>query len=247
MKTLICAFFLFVAAALSSAAEMTNGVFYVDNPVECQLIQQNGAITTNTIVNGRTITVGNAMMEMTTGPKTLFYFAGGPLVEVSPKATISVNLFDREVKNLGSTPRKAEFGACNLSLKFDQGEYCVIYPNTDPNSSLTITTPYTAYEIQGGKFYFRITDRSAIVYVLEGMMNVHGDKKVDKTDKGKLAIAVPFVDPASGLNDKVVTSIKPVKQEETDKFATPIILAEKKWADVQFFVLEGKVVGVWMK
>lgn len=247
MKTFILVFLLFVAGATASASELTNGVFYVDNPVDCQLIQQNGVTTTNTIVSGKTVTVGNSLMEITTGPKTLFYFAGGPLVEVSAKSSISVNLFDREVKNLKSMPRKAEFGTCNLSLMFNIGEYCVIYPNTDSNSSLTITTPYTSYEIQNGKFYFRVTDRSAIVYVLEGMMNVHGDKKVDKTAKGNLAIAVPFVDPASGLNDKVVTSIKPVKQEETDKFTAPVILAEKKWADVQFFVLEGKVVGIWMK
>ena len=247
MKSLILAFFLFAAGAIASAAEMTNGVFYVDNAVSCHLVSQNGSVTTNDLSAGRTYMVGNTLLEMETTNKTAFYFSGGPLIEVSPNAKLSVNLFDQEVNNLSSTPRKPEYGSHNLSLKFDVGEYSVIYPSKDANSSLTITTPYTSYELQGGKYYFRVSDKSAIVYVLEGMMNVHGDKRVDKTEKGRLAVAIPFTDPASGVEDKIVTSIKALKQEETERFATPILLAEKKWADVQFFVINGRVIGAWVK
>lgn len=247
MKSLILAFFLFAAGAIALGAEMTNGVFYVDNPVSCHLVSQNGAVTTNDLVGGKTYMVGNTLLEMESTNKTVFYFSGGILIDVSAKAKLSVNLFDQEVKNLDVQPRKAEYGSHNLSLAFGQGEFSVIYPNKDPNSSLTITTPFTSYELQGGKYFFRVSDKSAIVYVLEGMMNVHGDKRVDKTEKGRLAVAIPFTDPASGVEDKIVTSIKTLKQEETERFATPILLAEKKWADVQFFVINGRVIGVWTK
>lgn len=245
MKNFICFLFLVVATFILPASEFRGGVFCVDNSVECRNIQIDGTTTTNTIFMGKTVEMGESMLEIDTLNKTTFYFSGGPLIEVGTNSTLSINLFDRVVLNPNSIPRKAEFGGCNLSVKFDVGEYCVIYPNSDPNSSFTITTPYTAYEILNGKFYFRITDRSAIVYVIEGTMNVHGDKHINKTAKGNLAIAVPFVDPASGLNDKIVTSIKPVNQEDTSKFSDPVIQAEQKWNDVRFFIIEGKIIGVW--
>ena len=127
MKSLILAFFLFAAGALASAAEMTNGVFYVDNPVSCHLVSQNGAVTTNDLVGGRTYMVGNTLLEMETTNKTAFYFSGGPLVEAGAKSKLSVNLFDQEVNNLDANPRKPDYGSHNLSLKFDVGEYVVIY------------------------------------------------------------------------------------------------------------------------
>ena len=245
MKTFITFLFLVIITFALPASEFQRGVFCVDNTVECRNIQIDGTTTTNTVFMGKTVEVGESMLEIETPNKTTFYFSGGPLIETGTNSMLSINLFDREVINLDSIPRKAEFGRCNLSVKFEIGEYCVIYPNSDPNSSFTITTPYTAYEILNGKFYFRITDRSAIVYVIEGAMNVHGDKHINKTAKGNLAIAVPFMDPASGLNDKIVTSIKPVNQEDTSKFSDPVTLAEQKWNDVQFFIIYGKIIGVW--
>lgn len=249
MKPLIFALFLFVSSALTTlGTDMTNGVFYTDSAVECHLIAQSGATTTNHLAAGKTYTVGNAIAEMVTTNKTTFYLAGGPMIEVGPKSTFSINLFDQEVKNLSSPPRKAEFGSHNISLSMGIGEFCVVYPNKDPVSSITIATPYTSYLLQGGKYFIRITDRSVIVYVLEGSMQVHGDKnRVDNTDKGKLAVAIPFLDPASGLEDKIISSIKPLNPEEMERFASPVMLAEKKWADVQFFVVGNQVIGFWMK
>lgn len=248
MKSAILSAILLLISSLLSFGELTNGCFFVDQDVECHLIVQSGATTTNHLSGGKTYTVGNAIAEMLTTNKTTFYFAGGPMIEVGPKSTFSINLFDQEVKNLGSTPRRAEFGTHNISLTMGIGEFSVVYPNKDSNSSITIGTPYTSYLFQGGKYFVRITDRSAIVYVLEGSMQVHGDKnRVDNTDKGKLAVAIPFVDPASGIEDKVISSIKPLKPEEMERFATPVMLAEKKWADVQFFVVGNQVIGIWMK
>ena len=246
MKTLILS--LLLLASTVCGADMTNGVFYADSSVECHLISQNGAVTTNQLAAGKTYTVGNALLEMEVTNKTVFYFAGGPMIEVGPKSTLSINLFDQEVKNLNSAPRKAEFGSHNISLTFSKGEFAVIYPNKDTDSSITLATPFTSYQLNGGKYFVRISEKSVIAYVLEGMMQVHGDKnRVDKTEKGRLAVAIPFTDPASGVEDKIITSIKTLKTEEMERFAAPILQAEKKWADVQFFVVGKQVIGIWMK
>ena len=247
MKSLFITLFLFVSFVVSTiGADITNGVFYADNPVECHLIAQSGVTITNQLGAGKTYMVENAIVEMSISNKTVFYFAGGPMIEVGPKSTFSINLFDQEVKNLKSSPRKAEFGNHNISLTFTMGEFSVIYLGNE-YSSLVISTPFVSYLLNGGKYLIRLSDKSVIAYVLEGAMQVHSDKKVDNTPKGSLAVAIPFSDPASGVEDRVVTSIKTLKAEETERFASPILLAEKKWADVQFFVIGGRVIGIWMK
>lgn len=249
MKALFLSLFLIVSSAiLAFGFDMTNGVFYVDRPVECRLVSQNGNVKTNHLVAGETYTVGNTLLEMVTSNKMTFYFGGGPMIEAGTNSEFSVNLFDQEIKNLDATPRKAEFGTHNLSIQFRQGEFAVLYPNQDSNSTVMVSTPFTMYQLNGGKYYFRVSDKSSIAYVLEGDMKVHGDKnKVDTTDKGKLAVAVPFTDPASGVEDKIITSIKPLKPDEVARFSNPVLAAEKKQDDVQFFIVGNRVVGILMK
>lgn len=249
MKAILASILLFIATAMPSfGTDQTNGTFYIDKPVECHLIANNGSATTNKLTAGKTYMVSDVLLEMVSTEKTTFYFSGGLMVEASSDSVMSINLFDQEVNNLESQPRKAEFGTHNISLTFNKGEFCVVYPNTNAYSSLIINTPYSAYEVNNGKFFFRSSEKSVVAYVLEGMMQVHGDKKnADKTEKGKLAMAIPFTDPASGVEDKIVTSIKTLKQEETDRFASPVLVAERKYGNVQFFVINGRVIGVWVK
>jgi len=246
MKSLTLSIAVLLVSLLTAVGDMTNGEFYIDNPAECRLLSQNGSSTTNILNGGQTYTVGNNLMEMSVSNTTTFYFAGGPMIEVGPKSSIGVNLYDLEVNNIDAQPRKAEFGTHNLNLNLVFGEFSILYPNTN-GSTLTISTPFTSYEMLGGKYFIRITDKSIVVYVIEGSMQVHGDKRSDKTDKGKIVVAIPFSDPASGVDDKVITSIKALKPEETDRFTSPVISAEKKWDNIRFFIVKGQVVGIWMK
>jgi hypothetical protein len=246
MKSLIFAVVFFVLSVITSIGDTTNGVFYIDNPVSCHLVSQNGSIITNQLNGGQTYTVGNNLMEMSVSNKTTFYFAGGPMIEAGANSSISVNLYDLEVNNINSQPRTAEFGVHNLNLNLTSGEFSILYPNTN-GSSLTVSTPFTSYEMHGGKYLVRITDLSIVVYIIDGSMEVHGDKRVDKTEKGKLIVAIPFSDPSSGVDDKVITSTKTLRPDETDRFASPVILAEKKWSNVRFFIVRGEVIGMWMK
>lgn len=229
---------------------MTNGVFYIDSPVECHLISQNGASQTNHLVAGKSYMVGDFLVELEpeSTNKTTFYLSGGPMIEAFPRSSFSINLFDQEVKNLDAHPRRAEFGSHNINITLSKGEFSIIYSNSSANSSLIVGTPYATYQLHGGKYFFRVTDRSVVVYVLDGIMTVHGDKnKIDTTDSGKLSVVVPFSDPGSGVDDKIVTSIKILRKEEADKFAAPLLLAEKKSGNVLFIVINGRVIGVLLK
>ena len=226
---------------------MTNGVFCADSAVESHLISQNGSISTNQLAAGKTYMVGNALVEMQTSTNTTFYFSGGIAVDVGPSSTITLSVFDQEVKNIDATPRKAEFGSHNISLSFGNGEYSIIYPNTNQYSSITIATPFTSYQLNGGKYFFRVSDKSVVAYVIEGTMHVHGDKKIDKTEKGRIAMAIPFSDPASGITDKVISSVKTLNSEETVRFTSPIQNVEKKLDNIHFFIVNGNVVGISMK
>ena len=245
MKTLLLS--LFVSTALYGS-DFTNGVFYADKSVECRLISQSGATTTNQLSVGKTYMVGNALLEIDIPEKTTFYLSGGPMIEAGFKSTLTINLFDQEVKNLSAAPRKAEFGNHNIGLTFSRGEFSVVYPNKDSNNSLTVSTPFSSYQLNGGKYFFRVSEKSVVAYVLEGMLQLHGEKnRVDITDKGKLAVAIPFTDPSSGIEDKIISSIKPLKPEEIERFSSPVLMAEKKWADVQFYIVGNQVIGIWMK
>jgi hypothetical protein len=245
MKAFVASLLLFLAASVASFAEMTNGVFYTDAAVECHLISQNGSAKTNQLTAGKTYMVTDALIELSLTNKTTLYFSGGPMIETSAGSTLTVNVFDADVKNLDSQPRKADIGSINLGITLGAGEYCVVYPNTDANSSLVVNTPFASYQLGGGKYFFRVSDKSAIVYVVEGIMQMHSDKRVDKTSKGGLAVAIPFDD--GGTSDKILTSIKTLKQEENDRYASPVLIAEKKWANVGFIVVGGRVIGVWLK
>ncbi len=246
MKALVASLLLLLAS-LGAKAEMTNGVFYTDSAVECHLISQNGHTVTNQLIAGKTYPVTDVLVELQTTNKATLYFSGGPMIEVSTGAVMTINVFDIDAKNLDAQPRKADIGNINLGLNFMQGEYSVVYPNGDANSSLTVNTPFASYQLGGGKYFFRVSDKSAIVFVVEGSMQMHGDKKVDKTSKGNLAVAIPFTDPGSGVEDKIMTSVKTLKQDENAKYTSPVLLAEKKYANVGFVVINGGIIGVWTK
>jgi len=248
MKAILASILLVVSSAFAFGAELTNGVFYLDTPTEAHLIAQNGAARTNHLIAGKTYMVDDVIVEFESTNKTMFYLSGGPIVEASSHYSFSVNVFDQEVKNFDLQPRQADFGIHNINITFTKGDFVVIYPNASPDSSLVVSTPYATYQLGAGRYFFRVTEKSVVVFVLEGMMMVHGDKnRVEKTDKGKLSIAVPLSDPLSGVDDRWVMSMKNLKQEEIDRFGSPILLAERRLQNIRFVVINGRVIGVLLK
>lgn len=243
MKRFITILLLFTAIIMF-AADLTNGFVYVDKVNKYNLISHSGAIETNVVVAGKTMVVSDKIVEFLNATNTTFYFAGGPTINTSTNSEFSVNLYEIEIINPKES-RKAIFGKHNLNLLLNRGDFSIIYTNSNEQSYFVIATPFTTYELGGGKYFFRVTDKSSVAYVLEGTMNIHGDKKVDKTSKGNIAVAVPYDDPVSGVTDKVVTSMKQLKQEETLRFAAPVLAAEKQVENIEWYVVDGKAVGIW--
>ena len=234
MKSLFTVFAIFLMAATSTLADMTNGAFYVDNNVECRLIAQNGSTTTNQFLAGYTYTVGEQMLEMDIATPTTFYFAGGPTVQAGSNSTLIVNLFENEVKNRNVSPRKAEFGPFNLTLGFNKGEFIVVYPKADPASTFGIMTPQTGDPYVPGKYVFVVGETETTVNVLD-KENVLADKKA------------PFRRTPTKSKTKTTTVTKTLEQNEIDKYTATISAIERKAVEVIFIIIKGNVQGVLWK
>ena len=231
MKTVILA--LFLAASTLFAAD---GVFYVDKSVETRVIAQNGATTTNVLPSGATGFVGNSTItELRPSEKTTFRLPSGPIISADGGSVFSINVFDLEVKNLTNQPCLAEFGSHNISIVITKGNLNVTYPAQDENSSFTIASPLAMYQLNKGQFIFQISDQKSLVYVLDGMMTVHGDKsRTDSAKKGSKSIT-------GQIDTEVATTTRPINQQESSTLAT---MQTKDSASVYFIVIDGRVRGV---
>lgn len=231
MKILITAIGAFILATSVASADMTNGAFFVDNDVECRLIAQSGATTTNQFLAGYTYTVGEQLMEMDITKPTMFYFAGGPIVRAGTNSTLIINIFEHEVKNCNVSPRKAEIGQFNLTLGFNRGEFVVVYPKTDSTSTFGIMTPHTGDPFAPGKYVFVVDETETTVNVLD-KENIIADKR-SPTRKNP-----------TKSKTKTITVTKALGQDEITKYGVPIAEIEKKADTVMFIIVNGNVVGV---
>jgi hypothetical protein len=246
---LILSFLLFLFFTYSVSGEFTNGAFCLDKNAESTFISQNSTPGMNRLELGKTYQVKDGVLEIKTLESTTFYFSGGFVFQASADSEFSVLSFDQNIENISSIPKLAKFGSHILSFQFTKGEYALLYNNKgNENSTINISTAYSDFELQGGKYYFKLTGKSVLGYTLDGKMNVHGYKnKVKSVDLGEYALASPFRDNDSGVDDKFVLSIRKAKDTEAAKFSTLVLSVEPKLMDVEFFVIDGKVVGIWLK
>ena len=231
MKAILLSFLL-AASSLFAA----DGVFYVDKPVVSHQIAQNGATTTNNLTAGSTTMVGGTTVtELCPSEKTQIYLTDGLVIEADAGSVLSINAFDQEVKNLTNAPCLAAFGPHNVSLTLSKGNFSVTYKSKDENSTCAISTPLALYHMDEGKFFFQVSDAKSLVYVLDGMMIVHGDKsRKDTAKKGSKSIT-------GQIDTEVATTTRPINQQESNTLAT---MQTKDSASVYFIVIDGRVRGV---
>lgn len=233
MKAIILSFLL--AASSLFGAE---GVFYNNKPVESHLIAQSGATVTNHLIVGTTTMVGTSLVELCPTEKTTIYLSGGPIIEADAGSVLSINAFDQEVKNLTNQPCLAVFGMHNISIVLTKGNFSIVYPVQDENSTCAISTPLAMYQVNVGKFLFQISDQKSLVYVLDGMMIVHGDKnRKDTAKKGSKSIT-------GQIDTEVATTTRPINPAESNTIST---MQAHPDSAIQFIVIDGRVRGVWMK
>jgi len=236
MRAILIAILLFTISLLG--ADFTNGVFCVDKPVEYQLITQGGIASTNQMSAGESRMVSTAIIELHPLLQTTFYFSGGLIVLAETNSILSISVFDQEVKNLGDIPRPAVFGSHNISLELNRGTFVVLYPIQDTNSSFSISSPLAMYQMETGKFLFHISDNRSLVYVLDGMLRVRGDRsRIDIAKKGNKAIT-------GHLDTDIVSTIRTISSVERDSIIALQNKADALTNAVQFFVIDGRVRGV---
>lgn len=231
MKSLILS--LLLSASTLFAAD---GVFYVDKSVATHVIAQSGATTTNVLAAGATGVVGNTTLtEICPSEKTEIRLASGPIISADGGSIFSINAFDIEVSNLTNQPCLAVFGVHNISIVLTKGNFTVTYPVQKEGSTCAIATPLAMYEMNAGKFIFQVSDQKSLVYVLDGMMTVHGDKsRKDTAKKGSKSIT-------GQIDTEVATTTRPINQQESTTLAT---MQTKDSASVYFIVIDGRVRGV---
>ena len=235
MKAILLSFLL--AASNLFAAD---GAFYVNKPVETHLIAQSGATVTNKLVGGSTATiVGTGIVELCPSERTTIYLSGGPTIDADAGSVLSINAFDQEVKNLTNQPCLAVFGAHNISIVLSTGNFSVNYTAQDAESTFAISTPLAMYQMNTGKFLFQISEAKSLVYVLDGMMIVHGDKsRKDTAKKGSKSIT-------GQIDTEVATTTRPINPQESSTIATMQTRTNAS-AAIQFIVIDGRVRGVRM-
>ena len=221
----------------ASSLFATDGVFYVDKPVEVHLIAQNGVTVTNHLSDGSTTMVGaTTLTELCLSEKTTIYLGGGPTIEADAGSVMSINVFDQEVRNLTNSPSLATFGVHNISLTFMKGNFGVTYQVQDANSTCAVSTPLALYQMNVGKFFFQISDVKSLVYVLDGGMIIHGDKnRVDAAKKGSKSIT-------GQIDMEVATTTRPINPSESNTIAMQA--RDNASAAIQFIVIDGRVRGV---
>lgn len=234
MKSIILSFLL-----AASSLFAVDGVFYVDKPVMVHSIARSGATVTNNLSAGSTTMVGSTTLtELCPSEKTTIYLSGGPTIEADAGSVLSINTFDQEVKNLTNSPCLATFGSHNISLMLTKGTFSVAYQVQDANSTCAVSTPLALYQMNVGKFLFQVSDAKSLVYVLDGMMTVHGDKnRVDFAKKGSKAIT-------GQIDTEVATTTRPINPAESSTIATQT--RDLASAAIQFIVIDGRVRGIRM-
>lgn len=234
MKVILLSFLL-AASSLFAA----DGVFYVNKPVESHLIAQSGVTVTNKLVGGSTTMVGGTTLtELCPSEMTTIHLASGPIISADGGSVFSINAFDLEVSNLTNPPCLASFGPHNISLTLTKGNFTITYPAPKEGSTCAIATPLAMYEMNAGKFMFQVSDAKSLVYVLDGMMTVHGDKsRKDTAKKGSKTIT-------GQIDTEVATTTRPINPAESSNIATQT--RDNASAAIQFIVIDGRVRGMRM-
>lgn len=150
-------------------------------------IQTNGVY----VLNNETYEVDKKLHEITNA--ATLHFSNGLIVKTGTNCNLQVSSFYQEVLNTNTYPSIARFGSSVASLTLLDGEATVIYGgDTNNNSSCVISTPMTDIELYKGTFYFKVSDNEVLVFVLNGSLKSHGEKKYENVVTAGYAVkAVP--------------------------------------------------------
>lgn len=227
--------------SIKSFAQTTvNGSFYIsEGKPSYQVTTPTRKSEVNSLLTGVTYKVADGIYDLSTGNESsTLLFSNDILIKLGTNSSFSINSFSQDILNMDNPPQKLQFDNYSLNVGLQKGEALISRTETNSNSLCVFSTKYADFELLSGKIIAKVTDKTVIIYVIDGLVRVHEDKPtIEVVGAGNMIIAVPFLDPSSGLEDKVVTSVKRIKDGDIPK------LADVK-SDILFTVVDGRIVGV---
>lgn len=195
------------------------------------------------VKDGKTTEVAKQVLQFTpTNAPEVFHFSNELIAKIHTNSDFTINSFGQEVYEPNSTPRKAKFGGANLAATLMNGTATFVYAGSDSNSSCVISTPMSDIELHKGTFYFRVDDNKVLVFVLEGSMTAHSDKKENTVTAGYALIAVP--NDVGILEAKISIGAEKAKQTIIDKLLSDSQDVIKRRDGILFATVNGKVLGI---
>jgi hypothetical protein len=163
---------------------------------------------------------------------------------VYTNSDFTINSFFQEIYDIDKPAHTAKFGTSTLAATLMNGSATVVYGgSTNENTSCVISTPMTDLELYKGTFYFKVTDNRVIVFVLEGSLKSHGDKKKENTVTAGYAVLAMLND-IGILEDKISLGAEKVKVDTIKKLTDDAQDVVKSNGTYLFIIHEGKTVGV---
>ncbi len=195
------------------------------------------------VENGKTIEIDRTVHEIvTTNSTETLYFSNGLIVEVGTNADFTINSFYQEVLNTNFTPEKLKSKTHNFAATLTKGIIVVTYAGGDENSSCTISTPLTDYELSKGTFVFQVDETCSIVFSLDGSVKATGGRNTVTTTEGNYTVARP--NSIGVLEAKVFLNTDKTPQNAQTKLLLESQEVTKLKDCVMFIRIDGKIVGV---
>lgn len=195
------------------------------------------AITTigfgQTFTNGASVTKGNGIV----------HFSNDLVVKTYSNSDFTINSFSQEVFDLDKPPHKLKAINSIFAATLMSGTATVVYSGTNETDSCVISTPFTDVELFKGSFYFKVTENSVIVVVLDGSLKAHGDKKKE-TDVTKDFALFAVPNDKGIFEDKVSLDAKKVTVDNIKKLSEDVQEVMKEKDSFIFITISGKTVGV---
>ena len=216
----------------------TNGFIYSDHPIECRLVSAHNGTLTNQLEMGISYMTGNAILEFSPTNLTSIYLSGGILIIADGNSKFSIDIFEQEILNLSDTPRRAKFGNYNLAITISKGTVGILSV-TNEYSAISLSAQDSAFQLSGGSFIFDVTTNSVVSYSHGNIKRILNQQKIEDTPKG----AQLLINPRFNLT----TTENYVPSNGQIKLYNELIEELNSSTNVEFFTIQGKLIGIWMK
>ena len=226
--------------SIQAQTTYTNGYIYVDSPVECHLVSAHAGTLTNQLISGISYMTGNTLLEFEPSQLTTWYLSGGTIIIATANAKFSIDIFEQEILNLSDTPRRAKFGNYNLAITVQQGIVSIL-SETNEASAISLSAQESAFQLGGGKFVFDVSTNGIISYSSGDCKRIFGTTKPNNTNKKGAELL------AQRGYQLTTTEIIQPSTAQLEMYNNLLLKLNDSIYSVDFFVMQGKLIGIWLK